>query len=94
MAALSLVSVIGTSPDAAGHPRAKRIPFRSVLNNACTDAADRNTEHVANDNAIPACTVGQLQRRLGCSRTVAWRILDGARPLTVAEAAMLARRAA
>jgi hypothetical protein len=96
MAALSLVvavSEIGTSPDAAGHPRAKRIPSRWTLNSLLV-SIDRDTEQVANDNGIGSYTVGQIQRWLGCSHSVAGRIRDRSRPLRVREAATLARRAA
>jgi hypothetical protein len=97
MAALSLVSQSDTASASDGHPRAKRIaaiPSRSLLNRFALDIVRRDTEQVANDNAIGVSTVGQIRRRLGCSNSVAGRIRSRDRLLRVCEAAALARRAA
>lgn len=93
MAALSLVSLTDTAASESGHPRAKRISSRWALNSLLV-SIDRDTEQVANDNGIGSYTVGQIQRWLGCSHSVAGRIRDRSRPLRVREAATLARRAA
>ena len=80
MGALRLVAVpsLQYAPVAPSSPPRAKAAFRLPLNMACQD-----------ERGLPL-SCGQLARRIGCSRTTAWRILDG-QPMTDGQRAALAR---
>ena len=78
MVAIKLLSTIYASPVPSSPARAKALP-RLPLNTACRD-----------ERGLPL-SCGQLARRIGCSRSTAWRILDGSQPMTDAQRVALER---